>query len=351
MVSFVGADVEQLDSLAAVFERKSIELHEMIGVSSSSLMVAAWVGADIERIRSEWNREAKPSVLRIAGQLSGLARLLRKQADDQRTASAAPSPALKFAVTPTPAITSASDRYVLTRNSGDDGVRIQGVMGADLKIRYVVYLDGTDPNSTGLRKIGDNASELGFNTQTGAYIQGQMAEAIPKGSEVMIVGYSQGGIYAQQLASSPLYHVTDVVTFGTPFFDSTYSAGGANIVQIRDGRDPIPWLDGGQSLTHFLNDVHDAIGISFQSILGDDAGAVARRVEQLNQGKHLTFATWAPDAQMTGLLGSHPDRVTYIEGGEQYEQQAERTAEGREVLQSQARYTGQVVTDTDGTPL
>jgi hypothetical protein len=349
MASFVGADVEELGALASIFERKAQALHQMTVASSASLMVAEWVGADIDRIRSEWNRDSKPTMLKVACQLSGLARALRKQAEDQRAASAPPSPSSRFAVDPTPAVTTASDRYLLARNSGDDGVRIQGVMGADGVIRYVVYLDGTDPSSKGLRKITDNSSELGFSTETGRYIDDKMREAIPDGAEVMVVGYSQGGIYAQQVASSTHYRVTDVLTFGTPFTDGVYAAGGANIVQIRDGRDPIPLLDGGQPLTHFLNDVHDNIGIAWQSLLGDDAGAVARRVEQLDQGRHLTFETWAPDSHVTSLLGSHPDPVTYVEGGDQYEERAAGTPEGREVLQSQARYSGQVVSDTDGT--
>lgn len=91
MSGFVGADVDQLIALAKRVELQSRKFEEIVTSSSMALMVAEWTGADIDRIRSEWNRQSKPAMKRMSGNLAALAIELRKQAEQQRAVSAAGS--------------------------------------------------------------------------------------------------------------------------------------------------------------------------------------------------------------------------------------------------------------------
>ena len=90
-MSFAGADVEELRALAVRFDRQAARLREIAGSSSAAIMTAQWTGAKIDDVRAEWNRTAKPKVLAVAAAFSGLATDLRRDADEQSTASGGPS--------------------------------------------------------------------------------------------------------------------------------------------------------------------------------------------------------------------------------------------------------------------
>jgi hypothetical protein len=87
MAGFVGADIDQLTALAGAFERRSDAFNRIAGAANSALMVAEWTGADVDRVRSEWNSQARPAIQRVASELSALAVELRRQAEQQREAS------------------------------------------------------------------------------------------------------------------------------------------------------------------------------------------------------------------------------------------------------------------------
>jgi len=103
MSGFVGADVDQLVALAATFDRRSTAFTQIASASSTSLMVAEWTGADVDRVRSEWNRQARPAILKVAEELRTLAVDLRKQAEQQRETSGGGSPAVFTWPSPWPA--------------------------------------------------------------------------------------------------------------------------------------------------------------------------------------------------------------------------------------------------------
>ncbi|MEO8527522.1 MAG: hypothetical protein ABI435_00420 [Pseudolysinimonas sp.] len=92
MNGFVGADVEQLDALALAFERRATTIAQTVAQASQALLAAEWTGADIDRVRSEWARQARPALLRVSSTMSGIALQLRKDAAQQRETSKAPSP-------------------------------------------------------------------------------------------------------------------------------------------------------------------------------------------------------------------------------------------------------------------
>lgn len=356
MSGFVGADVDQLMALSKSFARKADELDRIAATSTGFLMVAEWLGGDIDSLRSEWRTKSKPALQRAALELKAVAADIRKQAEQQRAASAAPVGVVpSWGNHPTDgqkAPASARDRFDMAQSAKEDGVRVQAIRGDDGVTRYVVYLRGTDPNSNGLWSISDNSSELGASTYTGEYIKQKMHELIPEGSEVMIVGYSQGGIYAQKLATDSRFKVTDIMTFGSPYYDNAAGSTGVNIVRVNDFFDAIPHSgDVNQSVTDATS-IIDAAGTAWRSIFGDDAGAVAHRVDQLNaDARHMNVLTTAPDVTPTvGGLGTHTDARTYEQGADQFEYEAQQSGNGRAILASQERYEGTIVADTGGTP-
>ena len=62
----------------------------------------------------------------------------------------------------------------------------------------------------------------------------------------MLVGYSQGGIDAQNIAAlgRSEFNVTDVVTFGSPTVAGAHpEAFGTNVLHVRAWNDPVPMLE------------------------------------------------------------------------------------------------------------
>lgn len=362
---FSGADVEQLDILASRFESQAARVREIIVASSALLFVTEWTGGKVDRIRSDWNSSARPSLTSLAETLQRSADTLKREADQQRQASGGgvsqggsdrfgvrepvPSPGSDTGSTDDDfddtafgaegevggaARTSASDRYNLTRDAGFDGVRVQGVIGADGILRYVVYLDGTDQSrGLGNRGVLENIVQLGVDTETYRSVLATLrAEVQPPDAEVMLVGYSQGGIHAQLIAASGEFEVTDVMTFGSPYTPVSDNAS-YHIVRIEDVSDPIPTLD-----------LRDEASTAWRSIFGDDSGAIDQYLTRQSQ----TYETDASHEMwsVSDPLGSHTDPATYQEGGRQFEIMAARTDEGRAALESQARYAGTIVSDS-----
>ena len=90
--TFSGADVNQLRALAGKLEAQAGKLCEIAASSSAAITTAQWTGANIERVRGDWNRSSKPALQGLAQDLSTVAMQLRREAAAQEAASgAAPS--------------------------------------------------------------------------------------------------------------------------------------------------------------------------------------------------------------------------------------------------------------------
>ena len=137
-------------------------------------------------------------------------------------------------------------------------IEVQTIRSADGSVRHVVYLPGTDDLTTtpwsqdgDVRDIGTNL--LLVSGQHNAYQQGileAMRQAgIRPDEPVALVGHSQGGMEAAAILSqsngqgSP-YHVTTVVTAGSP---TAYLDGfppGTHVLSLENHGDVVPLLDG-----------------------------------------------------------------------------------------------------------
>lgn len=124
--------------------------------------------------------------------------------------------------------------------------------------RYVVMLRGMDPHDWDPHSVNTPPqATLQELLHGGAYeeaVQEAMRRAeIPPGSEVMLIGHSQGGITAMDLAADPgfnaRYKVTHVLTAGSPaqdMFDDVRRVNpGVQMLALDNRGDPVPGLDTG----------------------------------------------------------------------------------------------------------
>jgi YVTN family beta-propeller protein/VCBS repeat-containing protein len=159
------------------------------------------------------------------------------------------------------------DRLREKTNNANHGIYIETVEDGMGQKRLIVYIGGTDPN---IFWLGDEQSVLG-NIQASLHIpKSTHTSAIDAAlagctecSEIMLVGYSQGGIDAQNLAWFAYPDkVTTVVTFGAPIM--MYPQSGDATVHIQDLLDPIT---GAFNAPH-LSLANYLVGAGFSEISG-----------------------------------------------------------------------------------
>ncbi|MFV8228600.1 hypothetical protein [Mycolicibacterium fortuitum] len=234
-----GADVEQLRALATQLAKgadrlatTASTLHSLVNSNTH------WRGADAERFRSEWNGGSAGALKTAAEKLREADKLLRRNADEQDNASNGKQ-------------AGAAEMFHRLENdqtndygesTGDtDGVRIESVVGPDGKTRLIVYLKGQDTvdGRSGLRSAGLATGVVGVDANVTRQIDEALAK-LPDGkkTEVMLVGHSQGGMDAQNIASSGKYNVTTLMTYGTPVIQADDPK--IATVHIRAEGDPVP---------------------------------------------------------------------------------------------------------------
>jgi hypothetical protein len=250
VTGFVGADVDQLDRLAQAFERQAAAYRQIAASSSLALMVATWTGADIDRVRSEWNRGSKPTVLGVAGELTRLAIDLRRQAHQQRETSGTLRP---VGFTDHPILgepLTHSTRDLIQHYSDADGelLTIREVVGDDGQHRFVVMINGTLGTLSEWQKylqlhgwLENLPASFNVDTPSELIISEIIRQRLGdnKDAEVMIVGYSQGGMTAQSIADSGRFNVKEVMTIGSPEIPAFNGYGGANVTRLYHNADEV----------------------------------------------------------------------------------------------------------------
>ncbi|GAA3533761.1 hypothetical protein [Nocardioides daeguensis] len=138
-------------------------------------------------------------------------------------------------------------------NSGADGeidiVRIEDENG----VRYIVNLPGTDDFGVGGAAVRDTLANLqlvgGEETAYARGIREAMESAgIPPGAPVALVGHSQGGMTAVQLAGNPeftdRFNVQHVVTAGAPTAQVSHLPDSIQALSLENTGDLVPLTDG-----------------------------------------------------------------------------------------------------------
>jgi hypothetical protein len=219
-----GADVAQLRSAAAQFskgasalEASAKALHSLIGSATR------WRGPDADRFRSQWSGQSARTINAAVDALRQASKTLQRNADEQDKASAVHvGDAVATSVYQGSAAPNGTAQLFDSLNKDNDhnkgdGFHIDKVVGPDGKTRLIVYFEGTfEADRLTVARNGDVIKGL-----VDPYLTKQIDEALrqtPDGmkSDVMLVGFSQGGMDAQNIAASGRYHVTDLVTYGSP---------------------------------------------------------------------------------------------------------------------------------------
>lgn len=209
-----------------------------------------WKGSDARAfLDAEWPRHRKAlGSVRVA--IGGLARDARQNARQQRDASAAQSGGTPVwadsAITgnrPGPSDVTQTFIDNLRVMKGNAGYRIQEVMGSDGKVRFILYINGTGSakdltltNNVDEMAKSDNAAQERIAAALAAATKGH------PGAAVMIVGYSQGGMIAQNIADTGRFHVTEVLAYGSPKVAAVRNFNGANVTYLRNRDDFVPDL-------------------------------------------------------------------------------------------------------------
>lgn len=239
-----GADPDQLRATARQFQeaadRLQIAVRSLTAITGNA---AIWRGADADRFRSEWNSQSVRALNSAIQALQQGADALRHNAEEQHSASRADGPtnsapgagASTAGANQGSAAQTATDLWKEVRDVPRDGYRVQEVRGDDGTTRYIVYIGGT---------TGELAAEGQSKLATIPAARGQLDEnqiaklkgLIPKDAEVMLVGYSQGGMDAQNIAKSGQLNVKQIVTFGSPSRDDL----GVPALHLRETHDVVP---------------------------------------------------------------------------------------------------------------
>lgn len=264
LMAYYGADPGQLRALAAQFskgaallESHAQSLHSMIGSATS------WQGPDAERFRSQWAGRDFKAMSAAITMLRASAQDLKRNADEQEGVSGGSGGSAGDARSG--ASTGASGLFAHIENSDKtddanrDGMRIERVVGPDGETRLIVYLKGTGATDRDL--VQDwvrNAGLVGGDSDD--VIRSRIEAALddtPKGrsTDVMLVGFSQGGMLAQNIAASGDYSVTDLVTYGAPITHSDIE--GVQAAHLQANSDPVPggggFLGGSHTSDHVFN--------------------------------------------------------------------------------------------------
>lgn len=257
-MTFYGADPTSLRQLAVQFDRAAANLETTLKPLQSQVSNhRAWQGPDADRFRSEWTNVSRPRVTSAVDALRQAADALRRNADEQERASNADNGGVHNT-----APVGTSQLYQRIHNDDDgtkDGMHVEKVTGPDGKTRFIVYFDGTaTPRHEWWRNIGDR---VGLYDKD--YVLGRIDSALresgydPDGEpkpDMMLVGFSQGGMEAQSVLHENRYHVTDVVTYGAPLIYD--DKPGINTIHLRADGDNVPGTGNAPTANVYQTDPH-----------------------------------------------------------------------------------------------
>ncbi len=289
--------------------------------------------------RYQWDSAHTVRIHAAAAMLRANANQVRANADAQERASAVDttqsSPSNE---------SSANHRNELRRGSkeprdfvrelagmdGEDGVRIEKILGDDGVYRYVVYINGSGSASSGdLSWLNNLSAVIADDNETVRHIRQKMASMITDpDAEVAIVGFSQGGMIAQKIADYDEFNVKTVMTFGSPEIPQYHNYGGADVVRLWHNGDPVGAIGGFGSAVAQVVTSGDRLLTGIHDLFAGDPPPVP--------GDSVSFSAGAVD------VGSHNiDDYEWV--AEQFQNSDDPACRhGREALE---RFSGQVVED------
>ncbi len=283
-MTLVGADTEQLRSLADDFSRRSGELSgDVVSTISGRLAANPWDGPDRQQFDHLWNQQLVHQIRKVATELDQAAKTLRKNADDQDKisrddgsftsgahptssrhagggggggggggwgTSATDNESASVGFTPRKGPRDVADhmKELAEMEPGSDGIRVQKILCEDGTVRYCVYVGGSGSTKDGAwgGRLGweDNAPGVAsIDNKTLDSIRAQINKEIDDpNAEIALFGFSQGGMVVQRLADESNGNVKMVMTYGSPATQEYRNYGGADVLRINHRSDPVPMV-------------------------------------------------------------------------------------------------------------
>ena len=141
-----------------------------------------------------------------------------------------------------------------TNELPDGAIEVQTIDDGHGRVRHIVYLPGTDDLTTlpwtqdgDVRDMATNLRLVGGQDTTygEGILQAMHQAGIRPGDPVLLAGHSQGGMEAAAILSrGSEFHVTDVVTAGSPTAQVTGFPPGTHVLSLENAGDVVPLLDG-----------------------------------------------------------------------------------------------------------
>jgi hypothetical protein len=189
--------------------------------------------------------------------------------------------------------------------SAEASIAIQRVVGSDGVARYVVALPGirhlgmtSDPQDLLGAVAAMAATSTGY---TRCVRQALDAVGAPQGAEVLLVGHSQGGLVAMDLAGDPAFNggrvrVTQVVAAGAPISSKPVVAGsGTRVLSIENVHDIVTHLDAVESAT-----AHQSVDRLTYQFAADEHNVVRNHDVSLYAGRMQALAD-SPNPLLAGV--------------------------------------------------
>jgi hypothetical protein len=230
---------------------------------------------------------------------------------------------------PAPSLGSMLDRVGDLEDQPAASIAVQRVVGADGIARYVVELSGmrrmtntSDPEDL----LGSVAAVVRTTTNYTTCVREAIdAALVPRGAEVLLVGHSEGGIVAMDLAGDPAFNggrvrVTQVVAAGSPIRSKPVAPGsGTRVLSIENVNDIVTHLDAADPpATHqsverliyrFADDEHDIVGSHSVSLYAREAAGLADSPNPLLIGVQADLRPFMGGSATTTVFTLH-DRLT-----------------------------------------
>jgi hypothetical protein len=229
---------------------------------------------------------------------------------------------------PPPSIASMLYRVGDLEDQSAASIAVQRVVGADRVARYVVVLSGmrrmtntTDPEDL----LGSSAAVVRTTTNYTTCVREAIdAALVPRGAQVVLVGHSEGGIVAMDLAGDPAFNggrvqVKQVVAAGSPISSKPVAPGsGTRVLSIENVNDIVTHLDAAdppathqslERLTYrFADDEHDIVGSHSVLLYARQAATLAESPNPLMIGVQAGLRPFTDGSATTTVFTMH-DRL------------------------------------------
>lgn len=135
----------------------------------------------------------------------------------------------------------------------DDGLRLEKIECADGRTRYILYINGSGTGENEYENshtwLENAPAYFGYRTDTDKRISQLLRNHVqPPDSEIMVCGYSQGGLHALELANTGEFNVTQIVNIYAPNSYGAVNLHGAKLLNLRDDQEAVGFIPGASGL-------------------------------------------------------------------------------------------------------